>query len=364
MSHIGGEPNHSADHRESPHHVEDDYSRPPRGSATAKLVTIPTLTGLVIGILFVTVFLAAFHAPEPHNLPVGIVGAAQQVKAVEQALDQNAPGQIEFTTYDSAAEARNAIEHRTTFGAYVMAEDGRTAQLLYAGANGPSVTGTLEGIFGGIAQHSHATLTTRDVVPASSGDTRGLGIFYAGFGIVLGAFLFGLISTQMGRALQLRWRLLSLAMFSVVGGAAVALIGGSTGFNVLPGNLAANMSVIVLLAAAVSAGTLLFLRIGGPAGTLLASLVMLILGNATSGGVMPAAYLPDWLRPLADILPAGLGLRALFGESYFNNDGFVSGLILLAVWVVASLGIVSAVDFLSDRRKARALRSASLAPAA
>lgn len=297
------------------------------------------------------VFLAAFASPEPHNLPVGIVGSEQQAAAVEQGVDKNAPGKVEFTTYSSTTQAQDAIKDRTVFGAYVLDTDGKTAQLYYAGANGPGVTSTLEGIFGGVAQNSDTTLKTEDVVPAASGDTRGLGIFYAGFGIVLGAFLFALISAQMAPALQLRLRMLSIAIFAVLGGTAVALIARSTGFSVLPGNLAANISVIGLLAGAVSAGTLLLLRLGRQAGTLLASLIMLIIGNATSSGVLPAAYLPDWLHPFSAILPAGLGLRALFGESYFNNDGYVSGLILLTVWIVASLGIIAAMDVAADRRQ-------------
>ena len=262
MHHVSNQPKRAA------HHIEDNFPR--LGPSVMKSVVNPTVTGLVIGILFVTVFLAAFHAPEPHNLPVGIVGASQQVKAVEQAVAENAPGKLEFITYDSAAEARDAVEHRTIFGAYVVAEDGQTAQLLYAGANGPGVTSTVEGIFGGVAHHSNIALKTQDVVPAASGDTRGLGIFYAGFGIVLGGFLLGLISAQMAPNLQLRWRILSLGLFSIIGGAAVSLIAGSTGFNVLPGNLAVNISVIALLAAAVIAGTLLLLHLGGAAGTLLA----------------------------------------------------------------------------------------------
>jgi hypothetical protein len=180
-----------------PHHIEDGFPALRRGPSNLKAVMIPTLTGLLIGVLFVIVFLAAFHAPEPYNLPVGMVGASQQIDRVEQALETNAPGSFEFTTYDSAADAQAAIEDRTTFGAYIMSEDGKTAQLLYAGANGPGVTGTLEGAFGAVAAHSHVTLETQDVVPSASGDTRGLGIFYAGFGIVLGAFLIGLISAQM-----------------------------------------------------------------------------------------------------------------------------------------------------------------------
>jgi hypothetical protein len=330
-----------------------DGTPPRRGPSTRRSIIIPTMVGLVIGTVFVTIFLAAFHAPEPHDLPVAIVGTAEQVESVEQALAENAPGTIAFTLYDSAAAAQDAIEHRDVYGAYVIAEDGASAQLLYAGANGPAVTSTVQGVFGTVAQYSGATLATDDVVPTSSGDTRSLSIFYAGFGIVLAGYLFGLISSQMAPRLPLRWRLVSLAAFSILGGAAVALIAGSTGFNALPGNIAAIMAVTILLAASVGAATLLLMRIGGPVGTLLASLVLLILGNATGGGTLPAAYLPDWLRPLSDILPVGLGLRALQGESYFDGDGYALGIVLLAVWTIASIGIVFALDIGADRRRSR-----------
>ncbi len=121
--------------------------------------------------------LQTFAAPQPHSLPVGTVGAAQQVKAVAQAVAENAPGKVQFTRYGSAVDAQDALEHRAIFGAYVMADDGTTAQLFYAGANGQGVTNTVEGIFGGVTPHSHTALKAQDVVAAASGDTRGLGIF-------------------------------------------------------------------------------------------------------------------------------------------------------------------------------------------
>lgn len=345
------------------HHLED-AAPVRRGPSTRTSIAIPAIVGLVIGTVFVTIFLAAFHAPEPHDLPIGIVGSAEQIASVEQALDENAPGAIAFTVYDSADDAVAAIEHRTVYGAYVMSEDGTTARLLYAGANGPAVTSTLEGAFGSVAQYSGATLDTEDIVPTSAGDTRSLSIFYAGFGIVLAGYLFGLISSQMAPRLQLRWRLLSLAVFSVVVGSVVAFIAGSTGFDALPGNVAAILAVTVLLAASVGSATLMLMRIGGPVGTLLASLVLLILGNATGGGTLPPAYLPDWLRPLSEILPVGIGLRALQGESYFQGDGYVLGIVLLAVWTLASIGVVVALDVLAARRTSRALRRAAHSPAA
>ncbi|MCK2215631.1 ABC transporter permease [Actinomadura sp. ATCC 31491] len=312
------------------------------------VILVPTLVGLVIGTLFVTIFLAAFHTPEPHDLPVGIVGPAGQVEGVERALAATAPGTIAFTGYASAAAARDAVEHRRVYGAYVLPGQGTDARLLYAGANGPAVTSTLEGVFGAVT--GPAALRTQDVVPTSSGDTRGLSVFYAGFGLVLAGYLFGLISFQMAPRLHLRARLLSLAAFSVLGGATAALIAGRTGFGALPGDLAAVMAVTILLAMAVGSATLLLMRVGGPAGTLLSSLVLLILGNATSGGILPPAYLPGWLRPLSDVLPVGLGVRALQGVSYFGGDGYARGLVLLVVWAVAGIAAVHALDVAARRR--------------
>ncbi|MER6918170.1 ABC transporter permease [Streptomyces spiralis] len=337
--------------RATHHSLGDDAPAPTtRGSSTRKAVLVPTMVGLVIGTLFVTIFLAAFHTPEPHGLPVGIVGSTSQVEAVEQKLVTNSPGRVAFTHYASVDAAQDAVEHRQVYGAYIVSGDGASTRLLYAGANGPAVTNTLQGIFGTVAQSSQATLGSQDVAPTSSGDTRGLSIFYSGFGLVLAGYLFGLVSSQMAPRLPLRRRLLSLTAFSTASGITVALTAGGTGFNALPGNLAAIMAVMILMAMAVGSATLLIMRVAGPAGTLLASLILLILGNATSGGTLPPAYLPDWLRPLSEILPVGLGVRALQGVSYFGGDGYLRGIVLLTVWALGSVAVLWVLDRAAARR--------------
>jgi hypothetical protein len=328
----------------SSQHLVDEV-KPAATRPAPKAIAIPAMVGLLIGTVFVSIFLAAFHAPRTHDLPLGIVGTAAQTAAVEQGLTDHAPGSVAFTRYATEDAARKAIEDREVYGAYSAGAGGRTAKLLYAGANGPAVTATLQGMFG--------AAQAVDVLPTSPGDTRGLSIFYAGFGLVLAGFLFGLVSYQMAPRLQLRMRLLSLVSFAVAAGAAVTLIAGHTGFNALPGNLAAIASVTVLLALAVGATTLLLMRLAGPAGTLLSSLILLILGNATGGGTLPPAYLPDWLHPLAHVLPVGLGIRALQGVAYFHHDGYLIGVLLLMAWVVVGLGGVTLADTIAERRQGR-----------
>ena len=341
----------------------EDGAPPARGPGIRKAIVIPTMTGLLIGTLFVAIFLAAFHSPEPHNLPVGIVVSGRQVASVELSLDTSSPGTIAFTTYPSAVAAQEAVEHRQVYGAYVIAADGASARLLYAGANGPGVTSTLHGMFGGVAQSSGTTMRSQDVAPTASGDTRSLSIFYAGFGLVLAGYLFGIVSSQMAPRLPMRWRLASLTGFSVVVGVTAALIAGSTGFDALPGSVAAIAAVTILLAMAVGSATLLLMRTTGPAGTLMAPLLLLILGNATSGGTLPPEYLPDWLRPLSEVLPVGLGVRALQGACYFGGDGYVRGIVLLASWALGSICVMYAVNRVAARRPGNLPATATSPPA-
>lgn len=335
--------------------VVDSLPEPRRGPSPKRSVFIPATVALAIGTIFVTIFLAAFHAPEPHGLGIGIVTDGQ-TETTEKEISESADGTFSFALYATLEDARSAVENREVLGAFGTTDG--TADLLYAGANGPAVTGTLQSIFGPVAKLSGTQLVMTDVAPSSAGDTRGLSIFYAGFGIVLAGYLFGLVSYQMAPRLLFRLRVLSVAAFSIIGGAVTTAIAGSVGFNALPGNLAAIGGISMLLAAAVSCATLLLMRVGGPLGTVLASAILLILGNASGGGTLPIAFLPEWLQPLSHVLPVGIGIRALQGVSYFNYDGFGLGLSLLAVWAVGSLSMV----YIMDRLSVRSMSGRSTAP--
>ncbi|MER6784126.1 ABC transporter permease [Streptomyces sp. NPDC000658] len=342
-------PTTSAEPRHAHHHHAMDAAPAPQGATGLKGVLLPVAIVLAIGSIFVSVFLAAFHAPRPHDLPVAVVGTTQRLEQISGGLELGLPGGFEVKRYPDATAARHALQDRKVYAAYVTGPR-KSAELLYAGANGPSVTSTVTGAFSGVATASGDRLTVQDVVPASAGDTRGMSVFYAGFGVVLAGFLFGMMTYQMAPRLEYRWRLASLASFSVLAGALVATMAGSLGFSALPGPFLGIAGVIALMAAAVGSATMMFMRLFGRAGMSLAAVVLLTFGNSTSGGTLPTAYLPGWLHPLSEILPVGVGVRAVQGLSHFNNDGLTAGVVVLVAWILVAAVVLFWLDARGPRR--------------
>ena len=308
---------------------------------------------LTIGLIFVTVYLSAFHAPRPHHLPVAAVGTTQQARTLTASLDHHIPGGFTVTRRTNDRQARDAIEHRRAYAALVS--DGRTRTLLYAGANGPGVTSLLQSVSAAVAG---GPITRQDVRPAAAGDTRSLAIFYAAFGVVVAAFLFGTLTFQSAPRLALPPRLASLTRFGAAGGALIVLI--AKAFGAMPGPYAALAAVIALMAIAAGAASTL-IRLLGAAGVSVSSVVLLVLGNSTSGGVLPPDFLPGWLHPLSEVLPVSVGVRAVNRLAYFRDDGLITGLAVLLGWIAICVAVLYAEDTLNARRS-RAKRANLPAP--
>jgi hypothetical protein len=224
--------------------------------------------------------------------------------------------------------------------------------LLLAGANGQGVTTTLGQAFAPLADRIGGPPQVRDLRPLAPGDTRGLGIFYGAFGVVLGGFIFGLLTFQAAPQLLLRWRVLSIVLFALASGALAALAADVV-YAAVPAGFGAVLGLVSLLALAVGATAALGMRVLGSAATFVLSVGLITLGNATSTGNLPAEYLPPVLHPLASILPPGVAVTALRGATYFDGAGVGTAVWVLALWSVVPLLLIALVDRLSRRRAAR-----------
>ncbi|MEU7429068.1 ABC transporter permease [Streptomyces sp. NPDC040750] len=313
-----------------------------------KAMLVPVVTALAIGTVFVAVYLAAFHAPSARHQPLGIAAPDKVAARTELALNNAAPSGYTFYRYPDAEAAREAVTHDKVPAALVA--DSRGTRLVVAGAQGPS---TVSSLAMAVAESTGKAVPVQDVRPLAAGDSRGLSVFYASFGVVLAGFLFAVSSYQIAPRLRLAARVLSMLVFSAASGVTVALI-AHTAFAALPASFAVVTLLVGLLAWASAAVAGVLLRLFGPIGMPVASVVLLILGNASSGGILPSTFLPAWLSPLASMMPPAAAVRGLRGASYFDNAHLTGAVLTLAAWAVGCLTVQYLVDRSATRPAGRA----------
>ncbi len=329
------------------------HGRPP-GQGTAQSLTgtlgvlVPVVIALLISVFFVTLFLLAFRSPTPHDLRVGVTGPSAATAGAQQAVHTAAPGALDLSVYPNPGAAQAAVEHRDVYAAVVI--EGEHWTMLVAGANGSALIPALQRLFQPAATAAGATVSVRDLVPRAPGDVSGLAIFYAAFGLVLGGFLFGVNTYQIAPRLSFGARMASVGLFGPLCGLAAATAGHV--LDALEGSFLANAAVLTLIAAAVAMATAMLLRVFGLLGITLGSMLLLTLGNASSGAVFPPALLPGWLEPFAYILPPGAGVQALAGASYFGGGGVPQGVAVLVAWIVLGALIIFALDRRTTRKGA------------
>jgi nucleotide-binding universal stress UspA family protein len=301
--------------------------------------------------IFVALALSAFHAPTPHNVPVGIVGSATVTSRVEHALDSAVPGAIDWRSYPSAAGARTAITQRAVDGALVAS--GPDLRLLVAQGGGSGPANFLTQAFGKVAARSGRPLVVTDVVPPLPGDTQAFSPFFLVLGVLIPSLAAG-----SGSALAFRRARPALAVAAPV---AVAVIIGLVSAAVAEGiaglgNYAAIAGVVALFSLAVAAPTALLSRIRPPL-VILAVLAFIVAGIPDSGG--PAnlnSFAPAFLRVFDSVLPLGLASSVVRNVVYFGGHATGLHLWLLAIWALAGMAGLIAITAL--RRPAPALTEA------
>jgi nucleotide-binding universal stress UspA family protein len=305
--------------------------------------------------VFVALTISAFHAPKPHDLPVGIVGPAAVTSRVEHALDSATPGAFGWRSYPSEAVARTGITQREVDGALVAS--GRNLRLLVAQGGGTGPAQVLTQAFGVAAARSGHPLVVADVVPPLPDDTQALSSFF----VVLGALIPSLAAGS-GSALAFRRTRPALAVAAPVAVAAViGLVSAAVAEGIAGlGNYAAIAGVVALFSLAVAAPTAVLARIWPPLVTV-AVLVLIVFGIPVSGGPANlASFGPAFLRVLDPALPLGVAASVIRNVVYFGGHATALRLWVLAAWALA--GVAGLILVTALRRPAPALTEPVMPP--
>ena len=317
------------------------------GHASSPLAVVqPILTGLLIGAVFLLVFMFALHKPVPHDVPVGVVGSTG-------ALAGNAaPHGLKLHGVPDAAAARRQIADGTIYAAYDGT--GGSAKLLVSSAHGAVATRTIEGTFAAVAGHP---LPVEDVVPVSNQDPNGVSVFYLIFGVTLGSFLFGQTCFAAAPHLPARVKLAQTAAFAVLLGLVAALI-ARVWIGMMPGPVPAETGVLILLAATVGLFTIALTTVLKDAGVAVSTVVALILGTAISGGPVPADFLPSGFAAFSGALPPGAAVNALRDLAYYDAGSAYRPILIMAAWLAVAAAVVAGAALHRSRSTAEAATAA------
>lgn len=329
------------------------------------------LTGLIVfGVLllqlaFVGSYVGGLHDPQPHHIPVAIVGPDKVTAPVAEKLRAQAGDSVDVSTLPDRRAAENALRDRDIYAAYAPDPTGRTDTLLVARAASVVVANKVEDV-AREATPTGRTLAVDDVVPLQESDPQGLSAFYLVVGWVVGGYLLsallGLVrGMRPTSTTMLAMRGAVLVTYSLVAGILSAVLVGPV-THILDGHTAALSLLGFLVVLATSAATAAAESVLGIVGIGLAILAFVVLGNPSSGGPYIPELLPGFWRSIGAYLPPGAGTEAVRDTVYFSGEHLGRSLLILFCYVVAGLAVLVAASLVALRPRERAARHTSRHP--
>ncbi|MFF9842593.1 hypothetical protein [Streptomyces sp. NPDC013740] len=321
------------------------------------------LTPLLMCVGMGLAYLGAFHAPQPHDLRVDIVGSGPQAQVLAQTLQDKGAGALDVRTVPDRATATAHLRDRSSFGAYLPG-DGRPAagkatdtsgrpELLVASAASDTSAMAVEKVFTKVAATQDQPLKVTDVAPVSSGDPTGQGIFFLLVALSIGSYASVAVIGGAGAVLPMRIRALLAAGMSLV----VSLIGtvfAGPLFHLVDQGLGGVWALAWLYSAGIlltGVGLHTFLK----RWTTLGVMVLFVMLNFTSsGGIYRPELQPGFFGALHAFWNGAGFVEGVRGHVYFGGDGLGRDVLVLALWFLAGAALTVLAGITEARRAAPA----------
>jgi hypothetical protein len=323
-----------------------------RSHATAALVLA---AAVVIQLAFIASFTGALSRPTLQDATLGLVDSPAASRPAAAAVPQVAG--LTYRVLPSPAAAAAQVRDGGLPAALVVGT--RKDTLVVAGAAGLILVTAITEEVSAQAARAGVPVAVEDVRPLPPGDPRGLGSFMLVIGWIIGGYIgMTLLSRVRGAAgASVRGTAVTLGMAAIYSAASAALgvvlvdplMGVLTGH---PWTLLAAGSLVVFAATVLTAA---LISLMGLSGIVVAIVMLVVLGNPTSGGSVPVQMLSSGYRFLAGVLPTNAGMGLVRGFAYFDGNQIARPLLVLSIYagvsVVAWLGLAL--------RRARAAASAT-----
>lgn len=319
------------------------------GPAARRLLLLCVVIPILVA-LPVWAFAWAAADPQPHDLPIGVAGPATATAELKAGLDAQ-DGAFDVHTYETAAQARQAIEDREIYGAVAASASG--TEVLTASAASPAVAQSLTERFASPdAAADGQPRSVTDVVPADADDPRGSALGSMVLPLVLVSVVTSLIVIMTAKP---GWQqvLMIAAAALIAGVVSTAIVQG--GLGALSGSWLANVAAPTMTVAAIASALVGLTTAFGRVGIAVVAPLMLFLGNPWAGASSAPHLLPEPAGLIGQLLPPGAGATMLRGTSLFDGAGIAMPVVVLSAWILVGVAAIG-VGALRRREPARVLR--------
>jgi hypothetical protein len=316
----------------------------------AAVVWYPVLFAIALPVIYAL----AFHAPQPHEVPIAVVGSPRQVAAVSAELHAVNSGGFNVQRLPSGASAADAVRNRQVAAAYIRTS-ASSPELYVARAASAIRANYLQTVFTQIAAATHATPPQLvDLVPLLPGDS-GTGVFFYVFPVMMVAVITVLVLLQKAPTWSIEQRMATVAVIGVLGAATAYVT--AVNLKVLPNELE-------LLACAFCLNQVVGQMAVGLAPILKQHFLpvvmtwILVFSVPSAGATMVSDLIPTGLRYLSDVLPLAQAVSIVRSVAYFRGAQTLGPWLVLLVWGILALIVLSVA-----RSRTRGSAGVSASPA-
>ncbi|MFJ9060955.1 hypothetical protein [Streptomyces sp. NPDC102409] len=304
-------------------------------------------------------YLGAFHAPEPHDLRVDVVGSGASAQVLAQTLQDKGDGALSVRTVADRDIAVNHLKTQQSYGAYVP---GGSPELLVATASSDTSATVVQKVFTEVAAGQGSPLQVTDVSPTAGGDPTGQGIFFLLVAVSIGSYASVAVIGGAGAVLPLRIR----AALAVGTSFLVSLIGAAFAgpvFGLVDHGLGGLWAIAWLYSAGIlliGVGLHTFLKRWTTLGVML---LFVMLNFTSSGGIFRPELQPGFFGSLHSFWNGAGFVEGVRSHVYFGGHALGGHLLVLALWFVAGVVVMGVAGTAEAKRRREVAARASEAAA-
>jgi hypothetical protein len=296
-------------------------------------LVIGLLIALVLASIMATTYISADHAAVAHNLPWGQVGSSPLTTTVEKSVS------LQVHQYASQSDLEQAASQSKIYGGFVASSN----TLIISEAASLWAPAVMPAAYGKAALQSRTRIHLKVVNKLSSADPQGAVPGIILIVLLIAGYLGATFAMLRTKTTATHHRVTALFVYAFITGLVIDLIAGPIlgGYPDVGSHFWVLWPIFAFIAFAVALLAATLQSLIGPMGTLAAVVIVVFIGNPSTGGVNGVAFLPPFWQAIGVVLPPRNGLYLIRNTLYFGGNDITVPIIVLSIYVVVCGALVT-----------------------